>query len=304
MKILIIGLGSIAKKHINALKEINQNIEIYVLRSSKKSPLYKDTISIYNLAEVENSEWSFAIISSPTANHKVDIENLIRLGIPLFIEKPIYHKLELEDIINRVVKTGLKTYVACNLRFLDSLVFTKKYLIDNKDLKINEVNVYCGSYLPQWRTNGDFKNSYSAFSERGGGVHLDLIHEIDYTYWLFGQPLEVSNYLTSKSSLNLNSIDYANYILCYSGFTANVTLNYYRKEPKRTLEILFETHTVTVNLLTNEVYEGDELIYRSNQTVLDTYKSQLDFFIKNDKINFNDIQEAYEVLKICLNNSQ
>ena len=37
MKVLIIGLGSIAKKHIDVLYQYSNTVEIYALRSNKNS---------------------------------------------------------------------------------------------------------------------------------------------------------------------------------------------------------------------------------------------------------------------------
>ena len=139
-----------------------------------------------------------------------------------------------------ITNKGIKSYVACNLRFLDCISFIKDNLPQLLNKKLNEVNVYCGSYLPDWRPNADFRAAYSAKAELGGGVHLDLIHELDYVYWLLGIPKQVNRTFKSQSSLSIGSIDYANYILDYNGFCANVVLNYYRRDSKRTLELVFE----------------------------------------------------------------
>jgi len=130
---------------------------------------------------------------------------------------------------------------------------------------------------------------------------LDLIHELDYLYWLFGAPNSVSKLLRSSSSLEIDSIDYANYNLEYQGYNANVILNYYRRDPLRYLEIVFNEFTVKVDVLKNKVYQNSSLIFESKQEMTDTYQEQLQYFIDNISSNsFNDIHEAYEVLKICL----
>jgi predicted dehydrogenase len=204
------------------------------------------------------------------------------------------------SLVNDLMKNGIPNYVACNLRFLDSLVFIKKALSNER---INEVNVYCGSYLPDWRPNTDYKKCYSANKELGGGVHLDLIHELDYTYWLFGQPMKSNGYFSEKSSLKINAFDYANYLWEYEGFNANIVLNYYRKKPKRNLEIVTEKNIYRVDLLDNKVFKNDKMIYQSNQIILDTYTSQMDYFISrilNDDETFNTVEEAYKILNLCL----
>jgi len=125
------------------------------------------------------------------------------------------------------------------LRFLECIGFIKEKIQFLNNRALNEVNVYCGSYLPEWRPGIDYKKSYSANPELGGGVHRDLIHELDYLYWLFGQPKAVNRFLRSQSSLAISSFDYANYLLDYDGFSANVILNYFRRDAKRSMELVF-----------------------------------------------------------------
>jgi predicted dehydrogenase len=219
----------------------------------------------------------------------------------LFIEKPLAHIIQLDELMSKVEDKRVKTYVACNLRFLDCLNFVKEYINDNDKLNLNELNAYCGSYLPDWRPDQDYKNSYSADPDKGGGVHLDLIHELDYIYWFFGFPKQITRTLKSCSSLDIQSVDYANYILDYDTFQASVILNYFRKDAKRSLELVFDTVTLHVDLLTNTVSSNNKLIFQSEQRGLDTYKVQLEYFMNNlKKDTFNSVAEALEVLKICL----
>ena len=79
-----------------------------------------------------------------------------------------------------------KIYVGYNLRFHPLLKYLKKYLSQSND-KLLSVNIYAGSYLPDWRKNTNYVKSYSASKRKGGGVELDLSHEIDYASWLFGK---------------------------------------------------------------------------------------------------------------------
>lgn len=303
MKVLIIGLGSIAKKHIAALKEIDSNIEIYALRSNKNAESFDNVVNIYDISE-NSKDFDFAIISNPTSLHASSITSILKLNIPLFIEKPVFESLEYDDLLNNISKIGLITYVACNLRFLDSLKFLHDYIQNNPNQRINEVNVYCGSYLPEWRPGTDYRKCYSAIPELGGGVHIDLIHDIDYVYWIFGKPIASNGICRNVSSLDIRAIDYANYQLIYPGFTASIILNYYRRDYKRKLEVVFENSTWTVDIKSNSIYnESGCLIFKGENSPIETYKTQLEYFINSitngDKPE-NDVNTAYDILKICL----
>ncbi len=302
MKVLIVGLGSIAKKHINALKQIDRNVEVVALRQTKKKHRDEEEIkAVYHIEELADLHFDFAIISNPTILHKDTIDSLIHLTIPLFIEKPLHVDLSVSELIPMIKNESIQTYVACNLRFYDCIKYMKKY-IDNHQPRINEVNVYCGSFLPEWRPGIDFRQNYSSQKSLGGGVHLDLIHELDYLYWLFGNPIQVDKTFKSLSSLKIDAVDYANYILHYPEFCANVILNYFRRDYKRTFEIIFDAETWLVDLKLNKISKNGEVLFESDQTFIDTYKDQLDYFTANLN-NFhimNSIEESYEVLKICL----
>lgn len=303
MKILIVGLGSIAKKHVSALLSIIPDVEIFALRSAHTSNSYPNVKNIFNLDEISFIEIDFSIISNPTSEHKKTITQLLPFGFPLFIEKPLYSTLEIDELVNQINKKNILTYVACNLRFLNCIKFAKDRMKEITNNRLNEVNIYCGSYLPDWRPGSDYKKSYSANAQFGGGVHIDLIHELDYLYWLCGKPNRVNRIFRNKSSLAISSFDYANYLLDYDGFCANVVLNYFRRDPKRSFELVFEDETWSVDLLKNQITCNNQIIFSSEQCIQDTYKIQMEYFVdcvKKQKSTFNSVSEAYNVLKICL----
>lgn len=298
MKVLIVGLGSIAQKHIDSLLQLLGNLEIFALRRSESKIDYDGIINIYEL----EGDFDFAIVSNPTSEHAFTISNLLKLKIPLFIEKPLFGELKYDKLIETINFYDIKTYIACNLRFLDSINYLKSH-IDGK--RINEINIYCGSYLPEWRPNVNFRDIYSAQKELGGGVHIDLIHEIDYVVYLFGFPNLIHKTFRSNSSLDISAYDYANYLFEYDGFCVNIILNYYRRSPKRSIEIVCEDGEYRADLLKNKVFWNEEVVFSSNQKISDTYLPQMKYFLENIIKNsstksLNNINEAYNILKLCL----
>ena len=159
MRILIIGLGSIGRKHLKAIQLILPDAEIFALRSNKEAKKNPCVTNIYSYHEIAPIIADFAIIANPTSEHKKTISKLIEYDIPLFIEKPLYSSLDIEELINSINKREIFTYVACNLRFLGCIQFVKEQLSLPQNKKLNEVNVYCGSYLPNWRPNNYFRNT-------------------------------------------------------------------------------------------------------------------------------------------------
>jgi predicted dehydrogenase len=305
LKLLIIGLGSIAQKHIDAIIKINQFATIYALRSNTNAKPFTNIIDLYKLSDVPN-DIDFILISNPTSLHSKTILNVIDFNKPLFIEKPVFDSVINNDEIVRLIKEkNIKTYVACNLRFHPALIFLRDYLNSNNS-KVNEVNVYCGSYLPNWRPPQDYTKSYSANQKLGGGVHLDLIHELDYTIWIFGKPVNYKSIKRKVSNLLIDTFDYTNYNLSYPDFNVSITLNYYRFTPKRQIEIVLENEILICDLLTSTILNNEnKIIFIDNEFDFSkTYLNQMNYFInnlKNENMYMNDINESFEILKIALN---
>ena len=304
MKILIIGLGSIAQKHIAAILKLYPASVFYALRSNTNLKNFSNVHNIFNLNDTPK-DIDFVLISNPTSLHASSIEKTLFLKKPIFIEKPLFDKIEINtDLKNIVNKSNIKTYIACNLRFHPSILFLKDYL-SKKDKKINEVNIYCGSFLPHWRGNTNYTESYSALKDMGGGVHLDLIHELDYAIWLFGFPLNYHSTKRKISQLKINSFDYCSYDLQYREFNMSIILNYYRVSTKREIEILFEDDILHCNLLNSEIRNNNNDLLFVDKTfdISKTYLSQAEYFINNLNNNLpymNNFNESFEILKIAL----
>ena len=305
MNVLIIGLGSIALKHIKVLKEINANTSIFALRSSKLSTKVSGVKDLFEWKEVVSKKFHFCIISSPSSLHLSHIKLVEVLRIPIFIEKPLFiNQSQINDFKILDLK-NLRSYVACNFRFNPIIEFLKEDL-KIKAKNIYEVTAYCGSYLPNWRPNKDYRKVYSSIKELGGGVNIDLIHEPDYFVHLFGLPEHTSVHNRKVSSLEINSNDSSIIYLSYKNFQASITLNYFRKDARRTLEIVTDEKTIFVDFLKGIVkdLETNTILYESSEDLIErSYKKQMLFFLNNIKINeykTNSIEEALSVLNIIV----
>ncbi|SDM87925.1 Predicted dehydrogenase [Daejeonella rubra] len=308
MNILIIGLGSIAGKHIHVLKElIGSDLSFFALRSDVNQTEMPGVKNIYSIDEL-NEKIDFAIISNPTYSHFETINMMIEYSIPLFIEKPIVSKIEDAEILLKPLNdSNIFTYVGCNLRFHPCIKYLKNYLSFERVKTINEVNVYSGSYLPDWRPGKDYRTIYSASKDLGGGVHLDLFHEFDYIVWLLGQPDQVRSTRKSCSTLKIDAVDYANYCLGYPGFSVSIILNYYRRKSKRTIEIVFENETWTVDLINNTIKDDqNSIIFEAEDFVMmNSYYDQMKYFIDHltkKQTPMNTFAESAQILKICFDN--
>lgn len=303
MRIIIVGLGSIARKHISALNSLSEKLDIFALRSGKNKVVNdidaNNVCNIYSMSELPK-DFDFVIISNPTVNHLNAIENFLPYNKPIFVEKPPVSSLKdldkLEVLLQRNKNSTI--YAAFNMRFHPII----KWIKSNIDVKeVLEFNVYYGNYLPKWRPKVDYRKVYSAQSQLGGGVHLDLIHELDYTVYILGFPEKFNRFYSRVSQLEIDSFDCAKYWLEYESYNASVQVNYYRKEPKRTIEIVGTSGVYTADFLTGKITFNDQLVLQAEEGILMTYMDQMNYFlenISNDRKRLHNFHEFSELLKL------
>src|SRR5262249_44881068 len=127
------------------------------------------------------------LVTAPTHLHVPLAREAAAHGCDLFIEKPLSHSWDgVEELRHEVRRRGLVTMVGCNMRFHPGPARVHELLRRGAIGRPLAARIFTGSYLPDWRPGTDYRKSYSASSERGGGVLLDCIHEIDLALWYFG----------------------------------------------------------------------------------------------------------------------
>ncbi len=303
MNILLIGLGSVGRKHLDTILKFYPTSNIFALRSNINCKIYPYVTNINDFENI-NFQLDFIIISNPTFLHEEYILKSVKFDCPLFIEKPVLHSLENSSGIKNIINNHkIRTYIACNMRFHPCILYLKNFVNLNLN-KVYEVNIYFGSYLPNWRKGVDYRQIYSSHSDMGGGVHLDLIHEIDYCIWIFGKPKSIKKTFRKVSILEINSYDYTNYLLLYDNFTINIILNYYRKDAKRNIEVLTNQNTLNFDLISNKISDDkNNIIYQKNFSLVETYEDQMKYFVESIKkgtLLMNNFDESIEILKYAL----
>ncbi len=306
MKILFIGFGTIAKKHFKIIKKIDPSTEFFSLSKDSKK-LKNRGIKTVKINDLENNNLDAIIVCNPSSCHYKTVLNYSRLKLPIMVEKPICINRKQVKILEKlsIQQKDLFIYNACNLRFHPLITFFKDYIKD-KISEINEINVYCGSFLPDWRSDRHYTNYYSSKKTLGGGVHLDLIHEIDYTIYLFGYPKSIKKIFKKVSKLNIDSYDFAHYYLDYDSFIVTITLNYFRRDKKRYMEVVMDNDTLFVDLVNdkiNSIKDNKSLINIKSEGMEQSYFNQMKYFlnfIKKRESSFNGLQEALKIIKYIL----
>ncbi|MCX5781157.1 MAG: Gfo/Idh/MocA family oxidoreductase [Elusimicrobia bacterium] len=295
--VIVIGYGSIGKRHVKNL--LSLGIYPYVITAY---PEKSDKIKFLGTID-DCKDADCGIICTPTANHLKDFKRLVEKAKckSVLIEKPITDTIkDAMEIKSIAEKYGVEVFVAYNMRFIKAFELIKE-CISKYRKNIRMVKIYAGQYLPEWRPYKDYKLSYSSHRALGGGVDLDLSHEIDYMLWVFGFPKRVLCTMRKKiSSLEIDSPDYFKGIYEYKGFISDVELDYIRKKDRKLIVLGENSNILDVDFIrkTIRIMEKD----LSNSNLFDFEKGYIDeikeFLGIVKKKNICGLNEAVDTMKL------
>ncbi|HEY4934465.1 MAG TPA: Gfo/Idh/MocA family oxidoreductase [Terriglobales bacterium] len=232
----VLGTGSIGNRHLRVLRDlVGADLSAIPVRAIRRSELRTSGIEVRsNLKEAVAAGARAVIVATDTSRHVTDLRTALELGCSVLVEKPLAASTSgLSEIARLIARGPNRVYIACNLRFDLSLLQFRKRL--HEIGTVHAVRIECQSYLPDWRPNRDYLQSYSARAGEGG-VLLDLIHEIDYAVWLFGAPTRVFARLQNSGRLGIASEEAADlYWETPDAAAISIRLDYLSRSAHRTM---------------------------------------------------------------------
>lgn len=258
-RFLIVSLGAIGTRHLQNLRILRPNSEIGVLRLSAykadELPLGVNA-QFFNLDDAVAFSPLAVFICSPATLH-LDIARIfVEHSIPTFIEKPFADKLfGLVELIKNAELKKTPLMIGYNLRFLPSLVKVRRLIHSGAIGNVLGIRAEVGQFLPDWRPGTCYKNSVSASKKLGGGVLLELSHEIDYVYWIFGMPTWVTATCAKYSGLNIDVEDMASICLEYGNpkRLASIHMDFIQRSASRSCKFIGESGTLIWDGVANTI---------------------------------------------------
>jgi predicted dehydrogenase len=243
MKFLIAGLGSIGRRHFRNLIALGQK-DIILLRT-RKATLPDDELAGYpvetNLQEaLQRHKPEAVVVANPTSMHMDVAIPAAEAGCDLLLEKPVSHSLERLDVLGQTArKSGSKILVGFQFRYHPTLNRARELIQSNALGKVLTVHTHWGEYLPQWHPWEDYRQSYAARADLGGGVIVTLTHPLDYLRYLLGDVDSLWSFNGHFSPLEVDVEDVAEIGLKFTnGALGGVHLNYFQRPPVHRLEIV------------------------------------------------------------------
>lgn len=260
MRYLIVSLGSIGRRHLRNLRALRPDAHIAILRQHT---------AVENGAVLEGADQQFttleqalafrpdaAIIAGPATTHLGTALPLAQAGVHLLIEKPLADRPEgLDTLVAHCKKHALVLMTGYNLRFSPSLRETRRLIESGAVGHVLGVRAEVGQYLPDWHPASDYRQTVSAQRTLGGGALLELSHEFDYLYWLFGCPARVTARGGHYSRLEIDVEDMVEITLEYQSPTRliNIHLDLVQRAAVRRCRFIGETGTLLWDGITDRI---------------------------------------------------
>lgn len=289
-KILIIGGGSIGKRHIKNLQSLGYN-NIFCLKRKydvKFEKKYKVTI-IKSYNDAIKFNFNIIFICTPSSLHIKDLKFAFNQDSDIFIEKPMVTD---EESFKYIKSVNFKRilYIGFMLRYHPLVRRIKCFLEDIDNVYFSRFEF--GSYLPKWPYK-NYKESYTSKIDLGGGVTNTICHELDLALFLFGPPKSIFTKKINSNLIDIEAEDISESILSYDKHLCSLHMDYLQKDFYRKICIqskkyniscdLINNHLIIKNLDNNTSEEVELNKFDINKLYIDEVK---DFFnlIDNNKI--------------------
>ena len=289
LSVAIVGFGSAGARALQVLRELRPDTEFLVV--SRHAATGEGFTSTSSLDDVVAFAPDAVIVAGPATTRTELLRQIGTLGVPVFIEKPLAHTLvdagAVLDLLGPAVERSQLGY---NLRFSESLIAFRDSVREGRCGRVLRFSAETAQYLPDWRPNRDYRETVSARADLGGGVLLELSHELDYLRWIFGEWDWVSAWMGRTSTLEINVEDTALVTIGIEGDQAltqvvgQLSLDFARRDRTRTVTAVCEGGTLRWDGIagTVEQYESSESRWKTLVTdsgSQPTYRAQWDSFL-------------------------
>lgn len=293
MNFLIIGFGSVGKRHAKNLTSMGINCIVVEPNIDRQNEALNFGFNVFSSIEKITSELEFIaiLICSPPVFHVDQTKWALSLGKKVFLEKPI--SLGLKDALQLRRYDYKNIFIGYTYRWNPQFHALKKHLIENSMGKLYYASFTMGMNLEDWHPWEDYRNFFMSRIDLGGGVLLDESHFIELAIELFGLPSNVFGIQSKISNLQIETDDYVFSQFKYDGLIVDICLDIFRRPYESNIQIFGDNGSIMcdfikkVNVLTNfdSLSESKPIFKNFDYERNDVFREMmLDFidFVKSD----------------------
>ncbi len=254
-RVLIVGGGSMGSRHARLIRQSLPDADIRVLMRDPDRDLPEGANArVIGLEDALAFKPELAVIANPATRHLETAIPLARSGAHLLMEKPLSATCTgVGELIDAARDSGVALLIGYNLRYAPSLGELYRLVRQGVIGRCLGVRAEVGQFLPSWRPDADYRQGVSARQALGGGVLLELSHELDYLRWIFGAVRSVQAVVARQSSLEIDVEDTAELLMQFepagesAAVVASVHLDFVRRDITRMCTVVGERGTLRWN---------------------------------------------------------
>ena len=253
-KVLVIGTGSIAQKHIDILNSLDYSVYVY---SETNDKFFKKSLKANRLTHLNKlNNFEFAVLANKTSDHLRVLKILINQSIHIYCEKPIfYKKFNYQKIRTQIKKNKIVFHNGYQLRNDTKIRYIEKKL---EKLKIKSFQASVGHDFHKWRKTGVRKNSYFSNIKTGGGVIFELVHEINLINLLFGKITKISTIKSNSNDFNCEDVAIS-IIETENKIIGSLYQDMFSKVFFRSIKIVTNKIVFEIDLVNNHIIENNKI---------------------------------------------
>jgi predicted dehydrogenase len=298
-KVLVIGTGSIAQKHIDILNSLSYSVYVYTETNDK---FFKKNLKVNQLTHLKKlNNFEFAILANKTSDHLRVLKILINQGIHIYCEKPIfYKKFNYQKIRHLIKKNKIVFHNGYQLRNDTKIRYIEKKL---KKLEVKSFQVSVGHDFHKWRKAGVHKNSYFSNTKMGGGVIFELVHEINLINLLFGKIKKISTIKSDSNDFNCEDVAIS-IIETKNKVIGSLYQDMFSKVFFRVIKIVTNKTVYEIDLVKNLIIENNKnRTFKNINKQIDLLRKNILLFkkrIAKKDYSLSDYDTALLDLDICI----
>lgn len=242
LSVAVVGYGSIGRRHCANLAQLGLRRRVIVRRAGGANPSFcppDDVLVVHSVNDSIQAGIDLAIVCNPTSMHIATARQYLAAGVPVLIEKPLSADVaEAERFAADAQSSGVAAGMAYCLRFHPAYALAHEQVSHRVLGQLQQARASFESYLPDWHPWEDYRQSYAARRDLGGGVLPTLDHEIDFVCWCLGLPRSSTGVLSRSGVLDADIDDTARLVLHYEDYAAEIVLSIAQRERRRDFEFV------------------------------------------------------------------
>ncbi len=257
LRVLIVGLGSIGRRHADNLATLGASLEAVSSRAENAAPGRPLTLH-RDYAQALKGRPDAVFIANPTSLHAEYAAAALEAGCHVYLEKPAAVSAAQAAPLAALARARKRVLaVGCQWRFNPCLERVRQALSEGELGTILSASATMGEYLPDYHPGEDYRKGYAARKDLGGGVLLTQIHDFNYLAWLFG-PFSTAYAVGGKvSSLELDVEDSVTALLkSRAGVPVSAHVDYIQRKKNRSLTIVGSEGTLVWDAFENRLDQG------------------------------------------------